>query len=236
MPPLTGAACPFLGQLLRLFSCLPSFSNWEHSASSPLRGADPTSQALLCAELYYASAVLTLKIPHGVKNVPSGLRFTLLLSLKHFLSTTCQASACYTSKAELHCLSQFLAAYLTSCTQCAVMHGSQTHKRARAVQGLCSHLPPLVQPTGQSCHNFPSRGNRCFATPLQITCTLGRGGEGWGGEEELTPVSFNDLIFFPSCLPDACVRVFLQVLPRLHDFPSPSRQEQPSCLLLPSTS
>lgn len=61
--------------------------------SPPLRGTDPTSQSLPCAELYYASAVLTPKSPHSMKNVPSGLCLTLPLLSKRFLSTTCQAVA-----------------------------------------------------------------------------------------------------------------------------------------------
>lgn len=91
-PPLTGAACPFSGTTPKaFFSCsLPWFSNWEPLASLP-RGADPTSQALPCAELYCASAVLTPKSPCSMKNVPSGLWLTLPLSMKHFLSVTRQA-------------------------------------------------------------------------------------------------------------------------------------------------
>lgn len=94
LSPLTGAACPFSGTRPKAFFpvVFPS-SQTGNPLPSPLRGADPISQSLPCAELYYASALLTPKRPRSMKNVPSGLWLTLPLLSLHFLSTTCQAVA-----------------------------------------------------------------------------------------------------------------------------------------------
>lgn len=91
---LQGLLVPSQGQLLRLFFLLSSpVLRLGPPHPSPLRDADPTCQALPCAELYYVSALLTPKSPRSVKNVPSGLWLTLPLSSKCFLSATRQAVA-----------------------------------------------------------------------------------------------------------------------------------------------
>lgn len=184
LPPLTGAACPFSGTTPKAFFpvVFPSSQTWTPPPpppASPLRDADPTCQALPCAELYYVSALLTPKSPRSVKNVPSGLWLTLPLSSKCFLSATHQAVA--RAKQNLIVSPSFLQPICLhpqnglSATAARYTKGPELFTGA-AFPSSSPHSADRTPATGKySCQKYPNQGNKCFATPLQLACTPRRG-------------------------------------------------------------
>lgn len=175
-----GLLVPSQGQLLRLFFLLSyPVLKLGPPHPSPLRDADPTCQALPCAELYYVSALLTPKSPCSVKNVPSGLWLTLPLSSKCFLSATRQAVA--RAKQNFIVSPSFLQPICLhpqnglSATAARYTKGPELFTGA-AFPSSSPHSTDKTPATGKySCQEYPSQGNKCFATPLQLACTPRRG-------------------------------------------------------------